>query len=66
MTPEERRQMDRNLDRIERMLHRCDDADRQLRKKRRAQWRAQRDKLQGLWNRGDQDKKEDDPNVEPE
>ena len=47
MSPEEeeRQRLSRNMDRIERMLKKCIEADRQLRKKERAEFRAFREKF---------------------
>jgi len=48
MTPVERQRLDRNLDRIERMLEMCIDEDKKFRKQRRAEWRAKMEKLKRL------------------
>jgi hypothetical protein len=45
MTPEERRRLSRQLDRVEGMLEKCIKEDKKLRKQRRAEWRAKMDKL---------------------
>ena len=42
---QDRTPMDRYLDRLERLLIKCNEADKAARKERRAQWRAQQEKL---------------------
>lgn len=42
---QDRRLMDHQLDRLERILQKCVEADRQLRRERRAELRAQKEKL---------------------
>ncbi len=50
MSPEEeQRRLSRNMDRIERMLKKCIEADRQLRKQSRAELRDLREKFRRLY-----------------
>ena len=49
MSSEEQQRLIRNMDRIERMLKKCIEADRQLLKQQRAETRALREKFKRLY-----------------
>ena len=60
MTPEERRRLDRYLDRLDRVLRRSEETAPQRRKERRAELRALREKLMPPDKRPTENGPEDD------